>query len=758
MEQQKVLTVLYKNDDVASSVPDPIKLQKECNQLRHKLENQEALKKDLENIKQELEKVLETHKMLQKVAIALEEKNRTLLDQYKLEAREKMTLEEKCLDLENEIETKKMSYDGLEKRFQKMKEKMSASESLEDMVYTLEKDKRKANDKVQELKDEIETLQQGSGNKFKDFEDKISKLTKENKDLSVKLETYLEEMEDMEQKNDALEADHKKLTTDYEHLKSIELVGTNMIEITQLEQDKSELKSKLRKEIEKRETCENELFRVEEEYETFKMELEESELKLESEISKVNIDLFGRKASTASSISLDNDNNNNLTDSGMKFLIRKKQKLMDNLEKENDDLKKKVQQLEQEHEILLEENSNIAKSNIELEDQLQKCETTITDLEEKSREAESERKRAEQESFSRLMTSAEKELEHNERAGEIDRLKREVVEVQDILRITAIERNELQAELFHRMGSPNHQSSFGYSPNSHTPTRQMERSYSSNQMDRSYSSTQMDRGYSANQMERSYSSASQLITDNHTETSSTSSFNSQESEQVLNAFHRKALRYDEEKEREYESKIQHQNEVIKSLEDRIHKLREHDQYNMNNNNSKGEISSPETTPPVAIKNGRLHDSMDDFADNTLTRRQRSKSLDCLNRSSSEEALEHQREDTLDDRELRRISYQLADGNWKHLPNDLNIKKRQEINQIINSSYKDQEKIYRMLVVWRAEMEKKSREDLLRYLIDHLGNRRKDIVKFLKDMTSSKHVKDNQSIKTRFQKFTRSVRR
>ena len=157
MENQKVLTVLYKNDAVASSAPDPIKLQKECAQLRLQLENQEVLKQDLENIKHELEKVLETHKMLQKVAIALEEKNRTLQDQYKTEAREKMGLEEKCLDLENEIETKKLSYEGLEKRFQKMKEKMAASESLEDMVYTLEKDKRKANDKIQELKDEIES-------------------------------------------------------------------------------------------------------------------------------------------------------------------------------------------------------------------------------------------------------------------------------------------------------------------------------------------------------------------------------------------------------------------------------------------------------------------------------------------------------------------------------------------------------------------------------------------------------------------------
>ena len=85
-----------------------------------------------------------------------------------------------------------------------------------------------------------------------------------------------------------------------------------------------------------------------------------------------------------------------------------------------------------------------------------------------------------------------------------------------------------------------------------------------------------------------------------------------------------------------------------------------------------------------------------------------------------------------------------------------MRKRHEINQIVNSSYTDQEKIYRLLVAWRAQMENATREELLRYLIDRLSGKRKDLVKFLKDM----NTKDSStaSIKTKFQKFKRSVRR
>lgn len=195
-------------------------------------------------------------------------------------------------------------------------------------------------------------LEAGSGNKEKSLEEKLSKLSKENEELNLKLETYFEEMEEMEAKNDRLETLNQTLKHDYEELKSIELVGSNMTEITCLENDKQELEDKLRRECEKRETVENELFKVEEEFENFKMELEERELKLESEIGKVNLDLFGRKSSTSNMLNGDDDNsqntNNNdlLSNEGVRFLIRKKQKLLDNRDKEIDSLQKKVVDLE----------------------------------------------------------------------------------------------------------------------------------------------------------------------------------------------------------------------------------------------------------------------------------------------------------------------------------------------------------------------------------------------------------------------------
>ena len=206
-------------------------------------------------------------------------------------------------------------------------------------------------------------MKAGAGSKEKELDEKMLKLTKENKELSVKLETYFEEMEEMESKNEEFEIQNKKLKHDYQQLKSIELVGSNMTEITTLENDKQELEAKLQRECEKRETAENELFKVEEEYENFKMEIEERETKLEAEIGKVNFDLFGRKSSLSNTFNdgVSNSQNTNggesmVSDEGVRFLIRKKQKLLDNRDKEIDSLHKKVTDLEK--VLYLIQNSN----------------------------------------------------------------------------------------------------------------------------------------------------------------------------------------------------------------------------------------------------------------------------------------------------------------------------------------------------------------------------------------------------------------
>ena len=131
-------------------------LQKECHELKNKLANQSILETELEAIKGELEKVLETHKTLQEVALALEEKNRNLQQQYKGEVKERMKLDELRLDLENEIEAKAMSFENLERRMLKMKDKMKESEDTEELLYALEKDKKKANEKIKTLEEELQ--------------------------------------------------------------------------------------------------------------------------------------------------------------------------------------------------------------------------------------------------------------------------------------------------------------------------------------------------------------------------------------------------------------------------------------------------------------------------------------------------------------------------------------------------------------------------------------------------------------------------
>ena len=100
-----------------------------------------------------------------------------------------------------------------------------------------------------------------------------------------------------------------------------------------------------------------------------------------------------------------------------------------------------------EHDILLEENSNLAKSNMDLTEKLEQLkhdtEQQINELQNKFEASETERIRAEQVNYSHLMTSADIELEHKERLDEIDQLKKDFLEVQECLRLTSIERNNL---------------------------------------------------------------------------------------------------------------------------------------------------------------------------------------------------------------------------------------------------------------------------------------------------------------------------
>lgn len=132
-------------------------LQTECDQLRRKLLGHDNMQMELENVKAELEQALEAHKRLQEVALALEQENRTVHEKYKVQLRERAKLDETKLDLENELETKSINYENLEKRFNKIKEKVNSFENLEDLVYSLEKDKRRNTERIKELEEELES-------------------------------------------------------------------------------------------------------------------------------------------------------------------------------------------------------------------------------------------------------------------------------------------------------------------------------------------------------------------------------------------------------------------------------------------------------------------------------------------------------------------------------------------------------------------------------------------------------------------------
>lgn len=81
---------------------------------------------------------------------------------------------------------------------------------------------------------------------------------------------------------------------------------------------------------------------------------------------------------------------------------------------------------------------------------------------------------------------------------------------------------------------------------------------------------------------------------------------------------------------------------------------------------------------------------------------------------------------------------------------------QDLSLIRRGAANDQEKVYRLLVSWRSELNL-SRSELLKRLCDHIDPKRKDIIKFLKEMAG---ISGNEglSVKKRFRKFTRSMKR
>ena len=100
--------------------------------------------------------------------------------------------------------------------------------------------------------------------------EKISNITKENNDLALKLESYNEEMEELDSEN-------TELKEQFNRLKNIEIVGSSIDTIQNLETEIKSLEGKLKKEKQHKEIAENELFEIEEQYENYKICLEKND-------------------------------------------------------------------------------------------------------------------------------------------------------------------------------------------------------------------------------------------------------------------------------------------------------------------------------------------------------------------------------------------------------------------------------------------------------------------------------------------------
>ena len=171
--------------------------------------------------------------------------------------------------------------------------------------------------------------EQGSDMCKKDYDEKINKLTKENNDLTLKLETYIEEMEELDSKVETLETENIVLKEQFNRLKNIEIVGSSIDTIQSLETQIKILEGKLRKEKQHKEIAENELFKIEEEYENYKISVEKND--------RVSL------LSSHDSLIVDNENE----DEDLMVTVKRKQLIINNLDAERNELQTKIHTLEQ---------------------------------------------------------------------------------------------------------------------------------------------------------------------------------------------------------------------------------------------------------------------------------------------------------------------------------------------------------------------------------------------------------------------------
>ena len=111
-------------------------------------------------------------------------------------------------------------------------------------------------------------------------------------------------------------------------------------------------------------------------------------------------------------------------------------------------------------------------------------------------------------------------------------------------------------------------------------------------------------------------------------------------------------------------------------------------------------------------------------------------------------------DTLDDRELRRIAYKIAEGDWESLVTELDISTH-DAKKIRKETSNNQEIVYGLLVTWRSKV-KLTRAELIKELCNHFNPKQKDVIRFLREM-GGLTVREPSGVKSSFRKLRLSLK-
>eukprot|EP00794_Sanderia_malayensis_P012034 gene12034-13276_t len=607
--------------------------------MKLRLVRQTDLQTEIELMKCELEKSLDTHSKLQGEVLNYEQDKERLLEKSRIQGKEINRLEMKSEKLKQELDEKTENYESLTRKCKRLQERLERAEVLEEIVAELERDKKRKLEKINELEERIMDSNEMKFQRDKDDDKVRKKLEKNNKELQAENESCHQELEEMDERLSVLEKENLKLRKELKEAReeeSDEETEELKEKINVLEDRIEDLEEKLAAELRSKQFIENERDSIEEEFEEERRNLEGKmekiinlNIKLEEEKREI-ISLL--EASKKSYFKLDEElmelKKTSRHENAAKEDLKKKDELINDITLEKDALKKDLDRLNNQMLALMEERQK-------LEEEAQCRDKGIT-------------------------------VDRRQSAGsrEIERIKTDLKTTQEYLRIATDTNTELQLEI------------------------------------------------------------KKLKTDHETELhielieqeARLTNANDQEIERVKE----KMIETNNNERKELEDRITVQDFAIRKLQALL-ELREQEE---------DETRNRDATPTVVNGNA---------SDTTSYSRQSSRNTVNVKITpgvsvSVSEDTDDEEADTLSERELRRLSYKISDGGWANMGQALGLR-GDGYEDIMGSSYSDQEKIYQLLVLWKSEVNQPRCVLVSQLTVAIERMKRRDIVKFVRDLNT-----------------------